>query len=82
MWLRCFAKKRGRERKRELDQTRFSSFNDLVFDPWVLLPAPFRSLKYSIGTMAKIQTDMKFRFIDNIYPNGEKSNKSKAKRLK
>jgi len=63
--------KRERERKRELDQTRFSSFNDLVFDP-------FRSLKYSIGTMAKIQTDIQFRFIDN----GEKSNKLKAKRLK
>jgi hypothetical protein len=29
--------------------------------------------------MAKIQTDIKFRFIDT---NGEKSNKSKAKRLK
>jgi hypothetical protein len=42
--------------KRELDQTRFSSFNDLIFDTFELPPpAPFRSLKYSIGTMAKIE---------------------------
>ncbi len=51
--------KRKKERKskakieRVLDQTRFSSLKDFIFDPFVLPPEPFRSLKYSIGTMAK-----------------------------
>lgn len=45
-------KKEKRERERT-DQTRFSSFIDLIFVPLVFPFRPFRSLKYSIGTIAR-----------------------------
>jgi hypothetical protein len=58
-------KKRARERRKQTDQTRFSSFIDLIFVPFVFPLRTFRSLKYSIGTMAKIKktkNDIEFLF--------------------
>ena len=68
----CNEKKKIREfkrREKNKDQTRFSSFNDFIFVPVILPLDPFRSLKYSIGTMARkkknkndINTTKEFNF--------------------
>ncbi len=55
--VRWFARQKKGKKKRasnkKNDQTRFSSLNDFIFVPCIFPPEPFRSLKYSIGTIAK-----------------------------
>jgi hypothetical protein len=93
MGVKCFAKEKKREakkRKQKIDQTRFSSFNDFIFDPLELPPAPFRSLKYSIGTMAKkkVKQILCLRLLTIMIPMVKEEDKinnflfSKAKRQK
>jgi hypothetical protein len=61
---KIFCKKKEKKKaSKKKDQTRFSSFMDLIFVPFTFPPEPFRSLKYSIGTIAKKKIKIKMLII-------------------